>query len=531
MSILNGLRYAQQAEYRHGDRNGCLKETRTVVLDGIELWTRDFDEPPVYWLNGLAGTGKTTIAQTIAERLSADGRLGASFFCSRDFEDRSNLKFIFPTLAVQLARKYATFRSAFIPLVQSDPDLIHESLCGQMKNLIVGPLTESKISTVIVIDALDECKDDEPASAILSVLGQLVAEIPETKFLVTGRPEPRIREGFRLPLLARATDVFVLHEVQPSQVNKDIRLFFKHRLLELKGRRRVTDDWPTEEQLDLLCDRAAGLFVYAMATIRFIDQKNKNPKKQMDRLLQSSDSGFEGRARLRTNQTLDLLYTSILQEAFDDEDQEDDPNVRSILGAVVLAINPLSPSSIASLLDLDPDDVFPLLSSVHSLLLLQDNVNHPVQPFHKSFPDFIVDPTRCANPRFRVSPSDQHARIVVGCLELMNKTLEKNMCHLPEAVVNSDIGDLAERVEECITPALRYACRSWHMHFIHGYTTSIFMPKITSVLHQFLEAKFLFWLEVLSVLGSVRNAVDALHIVVDKLEVSQNSMVIFSRIS
>ena len=529
VSFLNSLRYAQRAEYRHGDRNGCLKETRTAVLDGIELWARDFDEPPVYWLNGLAGTGKTTIAQTIAERLSADGRLGASFFCSRDFEDRSDLKFIFPTLAVQLARKYATFRSAFIPLVQSDPDILHESLYSQMKNLIVQPLTESKISTVIVIDALDECKDDEPASAILSVLGQLVAEIPATKFLVTGRPEPRIREGFRLPLLAKTADVFVLHEVEPSQVNRDIRLFFKHKFPEIRGRQRVGDDWPTEEQLDLLCDRAAGLFVYAMATIRFIDQKNKNPKKQMGRLLQSSESGFEGRARLRANQTLDSLYTSILQEAFDDEDQEDDPNLRSILGAVVLAINPLSPSSIATLLDLDPDDVFPLLSSVHSLLLLRDDINHPVQPFHKSFPDFIVDPARCANPRFRVSPSDQHARIVVGCLELMNKTLEKNMCRLPEAVANSDVGDLAERIEEYINPALRYACRSWHMHFIHGYTTSIFKPKITSVLRKFLETKFLFWLEVLSVLDSVRNAVDALHIAVDRLEVRQDSMVVFQK--
>ena len=65
-------------------------------MDEIELWTRDFDKPPVYWLNGLAGTGKTTIAKTIAERTFADGRLGASFFCSRDFDDRRNLQVIFP---------------------------------------------------------------------------------------------------------------------------------------------------------------------------------------------------------------------------------------------------------------------------------------------------------------------------------------------------------------------------------------------------------------------------------------------------
>ena len=520
-STLNSLHYSHQAEHRHGARNGCLRNTRTAILDEIELWARDFDEPPVYWLNGLAGTGKTTIAQTIAERWSADGQLGASFFCSRDFEDRSDLKFIFPTLAVQLARKHAAFRSVFIPMLQSDPDITHESLYGQMKKLIVQPLTESKISTVIVIDALDECKDDEPASAILSVLGQLVNEVPKAKFFVTGRPEQRIREGFRLPLLAKAADVYVLHEVEPSRVNRDIRLFFRQRFLEL----RVADNWPTEEQLDHLCDRAAGLFVYAVATVGFVVQRNKNPKKQLDRLLQSLESGLEGSTRLRANLTLDSLYMSILQEAFDD----DDPNIRSILGAVVLAINPLSPSSIAALLDLDPDDVSPLLSSIHSLLILQDDIDHPVRPFHKSFPDFIVDPTRCADSRFRVSPSDQHAQLAVGCLELMNRTLEKNMCHLPEAVVNSDIDDMARRIEEYINPALRYACRSWHIHFTHGHATSAFTPKITSSLNKFLETKFLFWLEVLSVLGSVRNAVDALQVVVDRLEVCEASIVVFSK--
>ena len=89
---------------------------------------------------------------------------------------------------------------------------------------------------MIVIDALDECKDDEPVSATLSVLGQFVAEIPKVEFFVTGRPEPRFREGFRFPLLTEATDVFVLHEVQPSQVDSDIRLFLEHRFSEPKGR-------------------------------------------------------------------------------------------------------------------------------------------------------------------------------------------------------------------------------------------------------------------------------------------------------
>ena len=137
-------------------------------------------------MNGLARTGKSAIAQTVAERMSEVGKLGASFFCSRDFEDRSDLRLIFPTLAVQLARRYTEFRSIFVLLAWLDQEIAYESLYNQMKKLIVQPLVESAISTVIVIDALDECKDEEPSSAILSVLGRFVPQIPNVKIFVTG---------------------------------------------------------------------------------------------------------------------------------------------------------------------------------------------------------------------------------------------------------------------------------------------------------------------------------------------------------
>ena len=493
-------------------------------MSEIELWARDFDEPPVYWLNGLAGTGKTTIAQTISERLFADGRLGASFFCSRNFEDRSNLKYIFPTLAVQLARRYTQFRSILVPLVQSDPGIVRESLCNQMDTMIVRPLKKLAISTVIVIDALDECKDEEPASAILSVLGRFVSEIPRVKFFLTGRPEPQIRRGFRLPLLTKATDILVLHEVKRSLVDNDIQSFLRRSFLEIAGRRDGLANWPTKEQLDTLCERAAGLFVYAAATVKFTDNQNSNPRRRLDLLLRSpEDSTREGKANVKGT-TLDALYMSILQQAFGNDDPEDDPRVRSVLATVILAANPLSPSTIATLLGFDTDDVFPLLSSVHSLLILQDDVNHPVQPFHKSFPDFIIDPNRCTSQRFYISPPDHHLHLLIGFLGLMNQTLEKNMCGLPDAVANSDVDDLKERTEKYINPALKYACMSWHTHLIDADTMPAHAPTIAPILRQFLEKKFLFWLEVLSVLGAVRNAVEALQVTMDWLEVCQVSM-------
>ena len=510
--ILNNLQTARQAQYQHVNHDSCLKGTRGALLDEIDLWTRDFDRQPVYWLNGLAGTGKSTIAQTIAERTFGDGRLGASFFCSRDFEDRRNLQLIFPTLAVQLAQRYTAFRSIFVPLVQSDPEIGDETLYGQLKKLIVQPLAESGISTVIVIDALDECKDQDkqPASVILSVLGRLVADIPGVKFFITGRPESRIREGFRLPLLAKATDVFLLHEIDPSQVNSDIQLFLRHSFLQISGRRGGLDGWPVREDVDRLCKRSAGLFVHAVATVRFIDYKAYDPKRQLERLLRWPDrTKHEGKTKLNAKTTLDMLYTSILREAFGDNNPESDPRVQSILGSVILAVNPLSPSAIAVLLGLEPGDVFPFLSSICSLLVLHEDLHHPVKPFHKSFPDFIIDPSRCINPRFCICPRDQHAKLLISCLELMNKKLEQNMCKLPDGVSNSEIDDLSERAEQYIDPALQYACKSWHKHLIE--VTSSHKDSIIPFLSQFLEKKFLFWLEVLSVLDIAREAVDALN--------------------
>jgi len=485
-------------------------------LDGIELWINNFSEPPVYWLNGLAGVGKSAIAQTIAERGFADGWLGASFFCSRDSEDRSDLRFIFPTLAVQLARKYSKFRSILVPLVRSDPGIIQESLYNQMDKLIVGPFKKSGIQTVIVLDALDECKDEEPASAILSVLGQFLSEIPKVKFFLTGRPEPRIQKGFNLPLLGKATNILVLHNVKPDLIKNDIQHFLKHSFLKVASNWSGMEGWPSTKQLEDLCKRAEGLFVYAVATVKFIDHKYHNPRKQLDRLLQLPESSaYEGKTTLRPNLTLDLLYLSILQEAFGADDPEDDPTIRSVLGAVVLSSNPLSPSTIAALLDIDGDLVSRLLSLVHSLLILQEDFN-PVRPFHKSFPDFITNPIRCTNKRFYISPPSHHPELLVGCLKLMNQTLKMNICELPDTTINREIRNLGEVVEKYIIPPLQYACRSWHKHLTED---AISMPAITSVIHHFLEKKFLFWLEVLSLIGAVREALDALRMVAKSLEV------------
>jgi len=219
------------------------------------------------------------------------------------------------------------------------------------------------------------------------------------------------------------------------------------------------------------------------------------------------NTAYEGRARLEAHTSLDSLYTSILQAAFLENDADDDAMVRSVLSAVVLAANPLPPSIIAMLLSFECNVVRRILELIQSLLALPEDPNHPIQAFHKSFADFIIDPVRCTDTRFYIS-STYHARLALRCFELMDKSLEKNMCSLPDHVLNSEVKDLQKRAEESgICGALEYACRWWYKHLI---ATKDDVTDVVAALTCFLERKFLFWLEVLSILGAVGDAARAL---------------------
>ena len=164
--------------------------------------------------------------------------------------------------------------------MEYDPDIGHDSPCSQLEKVIVGPFTETNMSTLIIIDALDECKDNEPASAILSALSSYVDQIPTVKFFITSCPELPIRLGFSLESFQLITQVLRLHEVEPSLVDSDIRLFFKTQLNDIAKPWRDSDftqDWPDPSHLDILCKKAAGFFIYASTVVKYVGSKSRTP--------------------------------------------------------------------------------------------------------------------------------------------------------------------------------------------------------------------------------------------------------------
>jgi hypothetical protein len=238
-----------------------------------------------------------------------------------------------------------------------------------------------KLSCVIIVDALDECVDDQPASAILSVLGRFVKKLPSVKFFITGRPEPRIRTGFRLPLLEPITQVFLLHEVELSSVDEDIRLYLEEKLTavaKLRSDFDLTDPWPCDEDLRTLTKKSSGLFIFASTLARFIESEYHEPNERLQLIITTPDSTVhEGRAGI------DPLYTQVFLHAFSNVKEDTVfANLRRVLGAVVLAFNPLSRRQVAEILDIKPSLITATLRHLHSVLLvphrgLQGNPDFP----------------------------------------------------------------------------------------------------------------------------------------------------------
>ena len=228
----------------------------------------------ILWLNGLPGTGKSTLAQTIAQWCDRLGCLGASFFCAR-FGDRNNVQLIFPTIALHLVLHPATppaFKTAVQQAVKANPD-IHLSLPSrQLEKLIVEPLTsctsiggESSFRpNVIVIDALDECKDDQPVSTIVHALSLHAEGLGPLRFIITSRPEAHITTGFRGKTLLKHAYDFQLSSIPPDIALRDITIYLEAMFSEFLERHegQFDDNWPSKEKRWQLRGMSGGLFIH-----------------------------------------------------------------------------------------------------------------------------------------------------------------------------------------------------------------------------------------------------------------------------
>ena len=102
------MRYSRNA--RFSPTKICLPNTQTAIIDEMLRWiasesSSDSSGPlkSIFLLYGMSGTGKSTIANTIASLLSTTGRLGGSFCFSCDDQVNRNAGNMFSTIARGMA--------------------------------------------------------------------------------------------------------------------------------------------------------------------------------------------------------------------------------------------------------------------------------------------------------------------------------------------------------------------------------------------------------------------------------------------
>lgn len=503
------------------DRTICLSGTRTKIINQIYIWLNGESHHlkqdhgvryQIFWINGSAGTGKTTIAFTIAHLCRDQNIPCVTFFCSRDDADCSNPKLIFTTVAYQLRKICPPYRELISNVLQHDPDIGHSDLSYQLETLIVKPLRavgKSFPPCVVIIDALDECKDNSTISTVLSSLSRHVDQLPLLKFLITSRPERNINTAFEPNALGWATRRLLLHEVELSVVKTDIELYLATEIPKIgKYYRLGTSEWPVNADIKILAGMAAGLFIFASTSVKFIqDSSYDDPKDQLMRLVSHVDMIYEKNS---PQARLDRLYIQILEAAYPEIAPSLSRRLKLILGSIVLLRDPLAPDDLGRLLNglgTSNIDVRATLLRLHSIVLVPEENNRVIRLLHPSFFDFLINTTRCTNIKFQVDARIQHAYLSQGCLAAL-KYLRRNMPQVDSTTrLNSEIPDLPSRLNHCIPLHIQYACRHWASHLTECDISDIMID----LLSDFCTRGMLFWVEVCSLLGILRDALISLE--------------------
>jgi hypothetical protein len=457
----------------------------------------------------MAGTGKSTIARTIARKYYELGHLGASFFFSRGSGDLSHAGKFFTSIAVQLANNSPALKGYICEAIKEHRDIAHQAFRDQWKQLIFRPLSmlvaKKPLSPlVLVVDALDECGPEAEVRAILQFLAEArcLSGI-RLRVLMMSRPETPIRFGFRDIPRPEYQD-FILHNISQSVIGHDLTVFLNHELAILRRNYGFPSDWPGEQTTALLVQKAGGLFIWAATACRFVSEGRQFAKGRLSLILQGDTSGMP------TEKKLDTIYLKVLEYPISRMHYEHEKNklcemFKQIVGSIVIIFEALSANTLAKLLDTSKEEVDLTLHDLHSLLEVPESQEHPIRLLHPSFRDFLLDKQRCRAQHFWVDEKKAHKALAESSLRLMFNSLRRDICGLnaPGALASA-VG--SSRIEQCLPADLQYACCYWVQHLQRSEARLCDNDQV----HKFLQKHFLHWLEAL---GLIRKTSDSIRMV------------------
>ena len=490
--------------------------TRKVLLKGITDWVagisgqEDVPHSNTYWIYGLPGIGKTSIAHSICANLDDQEQLAGAFFCRRDDPELSEPRNILPTLINKLAIIFPPFRGIVAEHLRKNPNITPESMKHTLFLDFIRKLPHLPIKPLVfVIDALDESGRSQSRLDILRVLTDAATHSSWLKVIITSRPEVDIQRFFNgLTQLSHLRyDLTTDKETQ-----SDLRIFTKVRFSTVALIRCLQSPWPEQSLFEGVISRAAGLFIF-VETLALSLEHCDDPTELLKTTL--PNSGDRGMASLYG------LYSSIVKARKVQKNAE----FRRVIGVLLIAAphRPLCDETIAELAGVRPDLVKMWVGDLSSQLYRDEGAGGGMRVRHLSISDFFVSDD--CHGDYRVNFCDANVGLGIACVEKMVEQLRFNICKLEDSrLANDDVKDLPSRIKDNISDALQYSSLYWSNHL--SCTPDTGDRRVLEGLRKFFEGLHaLFWIEVLSIMGMLRIGVPSLRKLTSTLvKVSRDSV-------
>jgi type III secretion system FlhB-like substrate exporter len=391
-------------------------------------WIRDVTNPQSFrfmWIYGPAGSGKSAIAQTIAEICEREGITIASFFFSRTVAERNNETSLISTLAYQIYLAIPEIRDFITEAVEHDPTIFSRSLDAQIRALMVEPLSFAPLQLtpkLILIDGLDECSSSKAQKCILQALAAAAAHLNHSvRFLVASRPEQAIRTSFNASSLSRMTKGLPLDETYKP--NADIKMFLISRFSEITKDHPsgafLPEIWPPEGTVDALVKKSSGQFIYASTVMKFIESHHHRPSDRLKIILGVSKSGNDA-----PFSELDAVYHHVLSNISPHNREK----VIEVLAFLILTSSaPKSvviddkgvfydylPRTVERVLRYEPGDLYIYFLDMQSIVRVPEPSTLYVEElrfYHASFSDFLLDQSRSGEYFIDIGKAHAHLTI------------------------------------------------------------------------------------------------------------------------
>ncbi|KAG8804479.1 hypothetical protein FRC16_007888 [Serendipita sp. 398] len=474
----------------YGDRiDLCEEGTRVEVLDAIRTWATDYESnSQIFWLNDAAGTGKSTIAATIANEWSLNNRLAGRFFFSPNSRITQTTKEFCRLVSNDIAKNQPSLTKTIqdeIQLVLSEEHVWFEV---QLQRLIIDPVRTLEDGRVfIVVDALDNCVLSEERRGLLNAFIQHLPSAPRLKLLLTSRPVQDISDVLTLSPLVHGSDLQLLN-VRHSY-HRDIHIFVDKRLSNIPK--------ISYEHRKMIIEKSGGLFLYAATVCRMLEKG----RHRLDTLKIISDIGSTDKLERR----MDILYLSVLKQALIDKDAGD--MMMSVLSMIIAAYQPISSNTISRFL---PNNTY-VEDFVQDLggVLKDGHPDRPIKVLHPTFREFILSDEDRANG-FLLHPAQSAAAMAYACISTLEHMLGDGLFQLdkPDRLLarNDDIEGVDRLIQKSTTAAERYASAFW----AHHVAASDMSPDLWSRVTKLLSQKYLNWVELMSWRGSIGLCIEGL---------------------